>query len=82
LATQTSFNKNVNGVAQGEQMSVLLRPKCWLTRHHWLLQYEKPTAIYEDNELVAESEYHYQCQVCGKWSKQDVINLDNAPIEE
>ena len=30
------------------------RIKCWLTRHHWLLQGELPTHIYADNGQTAK----------------------------
>lgn len=60
-------------------MNTLLRPKCWLTRHHWLLLHESRKTLYEDNLLARDSIYHYQCQVCGQRRRTNVINLDNAP---
>lgn len=49
--------------------------KCWLTRHHWLLQ--KKT-WYSGRTWG----YRYQCQVCGKILDQEVIDLDQFDGEE
>lgn len=58
-------------------MKLHKRPLCWITRHHWLLFAEKPTVVYEDNGLTAESIYLYECQRCGAFFKQEVVDLDN-----
>lgn len=55
--------------------------KCWLTRHHWLLQGEQTRTLYEDNLLPRDSWYYYECQVCGKIERQNIINLANMPVE-
>lgn len=60
-------------------MKKLLRLKCWLTRHHWLLQGSYPVSRYVKNDKVAEYTNLYCCQVCGKLNLTDVINLDNLP---
>jgi len=68
---------------QGEGvLQTAKRPLCWVTRHHWLLQFEVPISRYADNDKIYESEYWYQCQVCGKWNRQKVVNLDNQPKED
>lgn len=44
--------------------------KCWLTRHHWLLQ--------ETAKLPLKNDYNYkyECQVCGKEQNQVVTHID------
>lgn len=56
--------------------------KCWLTRHHWLLQGEQPFTLYADNELPRDSWAYYECQHCQKIIKEHIVNLDNAPKQE
>lgn len=60
LKPRTKLNK-------GEYMK---RIKCWLTRHHWLLQ--------ETTKLPFENDYNYlyECQVCGKELNQLVTHID------
>ncbi len=52
------------------------RIKCWLTRHHWLLQRKLPVGY--DHRYI----YEYQCQVCGKMKNQKVINLDEMTTKQ
>jgi hypothetical protein len=60
-------------------MSIWGRPLCWITRHRWLLQGEQTIALYEENELPAESWSYYECQRCGLLIRHTIVNLDNAP---
>lgn len=49
-------------------------PKCWVTRHHWLLINDTEHSVwYPERDDVYI--YYYQCQVCGRDKFQEVHHL-------
>lgn len=50
----------------------LLIIKCWITRHHWLLQKQESRPQDWPNKTFT---YHYKCTVCDKTLKQIVEHL-------